>query len=159
MLGIDGEYPAAHRKAKFWRFLVKNCKKKSAVKHSTEKHILLNFVNLSPTFCPILYNNPGITWKMAANNPSHPDPGRREKISLTPHYHFQPLHRHLDISRAVTAEGSPLHIASSQTRTGDLWFPSECKSLNTKLPITKNGVLPITTLFFLKILFQFKNLS
>ena len=27
MLGIDGEYPAAHWKAKFWRFLVKNCKK------------------------------------------------------------------------------------------------------------------------------------
>ena len=85
--------------------------------------------------------------------------GRGGGISLTPHYHFQPLHRHLDISRAVTAESSPLHIASSQTRTGDLWFPSECKSLNTKLPITKNGVLPITTLFFLKILFQFKNLS
>ena len=27
MLGFDGEYPAVHLKAKFWRFLVNNCKK------------------------------------------------------------------------------------------------------------------------------------
>ena len=47
-----------------------------------------------------------------------------EGISLTPHYHFHPLHRHLDISRAITAESSPLHIGSSRTRTGNLWFPS-----------------------------------
>ena len=52
--GFDGEYPAVNPKAKFWRFLVKNCKK-SAVKHSVEKPILLNFVNLSSTFCPRLY--------------------------------------------------------------------------------------------------------
>ena len=26
-----------------------------------------------------------------------------EGISLTPHYHFHPLHRRLDISRAITA--------------------------------------------------------
>ena len=50
--------------------------------------------------------------------------GKGEGISLTPHYHFHPLHRHLDISRAITAESSPLHIASSRTRTGNLWFPS-----------------------------------
>ena len=34
------------------------------------------------------------------------------------------LHRHLDISWAITAESSPLHIVSSRTRTGNLWFPS-----------------------------------
>ena len=39
-------------------------------------------------------------------------------------YHFGPLHRHLDISRAITAESSPLHIASSRNWTGNLWFPS-----------------------------------
>ena len=50
--------------------------------------------------------------------------GKGEGISLTPHYHFHPLHRHLDISRAITAESSPLHIGSSRTRTGNLWFPS-----------------------------------
>ena len=33
-----------------------------------------------------------------------------EGISLTPHYQFHPLHRHLDIRRAITAESSPLHI-------------------------------------------------
>ena len=54
MLGFNGEFPAVHPKAKFWRFLVKNCKK-SAVEHSIEKPILLNFVNLSPTFCPKLW--------------------------------------------------------------------------------------------------------
>ena len=53
MLGFHGEYPLIHLKAKFWSFLVKNCKK-SAVKHSLEKPIFLNFLNLSPTFCPIL---------------------------------------------------------------------------------------------------------
>ena len=50
--------------------------------------------------------------------------GKGEDISLTPHYHFHPVHRHLDISRAITAESSPLHIGSSQIRTGNLWFPS-----------------------------------
>ena len=49
--------------------------------------------------------------------------GKGEGISLIPHYHFHPLHRHLDISRAITAESSPLDIASSRTRTGNLWFP------------------------------------
>ena len=49
--------------------------------------------------------------------------GKEEGIPLT-HYHFHPLHRHLDISRAITAESSPLHIASSQIRTGNLWFLS-----------------------------------
>ena len=50
--------------------------------------------------------------------------GKGEGISLTPHYHFHPLHRHLGISRAVAAESSPLHRASSRTRTGNLRFPS-----------------------------------
>ena len=50
--------------------------------------------------------------------------GRGEGISLTRHCHFHPLHRHLDISRATTAESSPLHVAGSRSRT---------KSLTTKL--------------------------
>ena len=50
--------------------------------------------------------------------------GMGEGVYLTPLYHFHPLHRHLDISWAITTESSPLHIASSQTRTGNLWFPS-----------------------------------
>ena len=53
-------------------------------------------------------------------------------ISITPHYHFHPLHRHLDISRAITAESSPLHIASSRTQTENFWFPSASR-LTTKL--------------------------
>ena len=50
MLGFDVDYPAFHPNAKFWRFLVKNCKK-SAVTHSKEKLILPNFGNFSPIFC------------------------------------------------------------------------------------------------------------
>ena len=38
-----------------------------------------------------------------------------EGIYLTPLYHFHPLHSHRDISRAFTAETSPLHIAGSRT--------------------------------------------
>ena len=48
--------------------------------------------------------------------------GRGEGISLTPHYHFHPRHRYLDMSRVITARSSPLHIASSRTRTGSPWF-------------------------------------
>ena len=47
-----------------------------------------------------------------------------EAISLIPLYHFHLLHRHFDISRVITAESSPLHIARSQTWTGNLWFPN-----------------------------------
>ena len=50
--------------------------------------------------------------------------GKGEGIYLTPLYHFHPLHRHLHISREITAGGSPLHIASSWTRTGNLRFAS-----------------------------------
>ena len=53
--------------------------------------------------------------------------GKGEGIYLTPLYHFHPLHRHLDISRAITAESSPLHIAGSRSRTGNLWFPSSSR--------------------------------
>ena len=50
--------------------------------------------------------------------------GKGEGISLTPHYHFHPLYRHLDINQEITAESSPLDIASSRTQNGNLWFIS-----------------------------------
>ena len=50
--------------------------------------------------------------------------GEGEAISLTPLYHFHPLRRHLEISRAINAESSPLNIVSSRVRTRNLWFPS-----------------------------------
>ena len=53
-------------------------------------------------------------------------------ISSTAFYHFHLLHRHLDISRAVTAERSPMHISSSWTWTRNIFF-SKCKLLTTKL--------------------------
>ena len=60
MLGLDGEYSVVHLIAKFWGFLVKNCKN-ATVKHSIEKTILLNFVNFSPTFCARLYQISALT--------------------------------------------------------------------------------------------------
>ena len=54
--------------------------------------------------------------------------GKGEGISLTPHYHFNPLHWYLDISRAITAENSPLHIVISWTWTGNLWCPSASRN-------------------------------
>ena len=49
---------------------------------------------------------------------------RGEAISLTPLYNLQMPHRYLDINRVVTAASSALHMTSSRTRTGNLWFPS-----------------------------------
>ena len=49
---------------------------------------------------------------------------KEEAVHLTPLYHFHSAQKHLDISRAITTESSPLHIASSGTGTGNLWFPS-----------------------------------
>ena len=40
---------------------------------------------------------------------------------FNPLYHFHQFPRHLGIRRAIAAESSPLRIASSQTRTGNLW--------------------------------------
>ena len=44
--------------------------------------------------------------------------GKKEVIFLTPLYHY-PLHKHLDISRAITAESSPLHIARGRAQAGN----------------------------------------
>ena len=63
--------------------------------------------------------------------------GKGEGISLTPHYHFHPPHRHLDISRAITAESSPPHIGSTGTRQNREPLVSKCKSLTTKLHTRK----------------------
>ena len=43
---------------------------------------------------------------------------------LTFLYYFHTLHKHLDISRTITAESSPLHITSSRTWTDNRRFPS-----------------------------------
>ena len=41
---------------------------------------------------------------------------------VNPHYHFHPLQRQLDISRVITAESLPLHIAYGRTQTGNPWL-------------------------------------
>ena len=54
--------------------------------------------------------------------------GKGEGIYLIPVYHYHPFHRQLDISRAIAAESSPLHIASSRNRTGNLCFRAQVAS-------------------------------
>ena len=51
--------------------------------------------------------------------------GKGECISLDPHYHFHTLYRQLDISRAITPESSPLHLARNRTRTGTFGFRAQ----------------------------------
>ena len=53
--------------------------------------------------------------------------GNGEAIFVTPLYQFHPLHRHLNITGVITTGSSSLHIASSRTRTGNLWFLSSCR--------------------------------
>ena len=48
-----------------------------------------------------------------------------EAISLTPPYHFRQLHEHLEVSRAIAAKSSPLHIASSWIRTETFGFQAQ----------------------------------
>ena len=47
--------------------------------------------------------------------------GKGESISLISHY----LHRHLDISWAITAESSLLHIASTGHEPGNFGLPAQ----------------------------------
>ena len=61
-------------------------------------------------------------------------------ISLTPLYHFSPLHRHLGISRLIAAESSPPRITTIRVRTRYLWFAKR-KLLATELRSLKNGIL------------------
>ena len=55
---------------------------------------------------------------------NHTTAGEEGGHVITPHYHFHPLHRHLNINRVITAERSPLHIGSSWTRTVNHCLPS-----------------------------------
>ena len=68
--------------------------------------------------------------------------GKGEGIYLTPLYHFHPLHRHLDISWVITTESSPLHIAGSWTRTGNLWFPSASRLPPSYAPLNHQATRP-----------------
>ena len=100
----------------FWRITLKiqgNVAKHSGECHQTFRGMLPNILgnNANHFFSVWVFFHEhsritGLQWK-------------GEGIYLTPHYHFLLLHRHLDISRAFTAESSPLHIASSRTRTGN----------------------------------------
>ena len=58
-------------------------------------------------------------------------------ISLTPHCHFHPIHRHLDISQPITGERSPL--------------PDSNKLLTTKLRSRKIIVDDIVLVFYEKV--------
>ena len=64
---------------------------------------------------------------------------REAAISLTPFYHFHPLHKQLDISPEITAGTYSLHIASTWTRNR-LSLVSDHKLLTTKLFALKRKI-------------------
>ena len=72
-----------------------------------------------------------------------------------PVYRLHPLHRHLDISWAITVENSPLHIASSRTLTGNLWFPSASRWPLSYVSFWGSVFFFITSDFFVKFLSWF----
>ena len=73
-----------------------------------------------------------------------------DAISLTPLHHFHPYHRHLDISREITLQSSPLQIVSSRTWNRNLHFPSVSQWpltrhwCLTKLTVSKTASIPFT---------------
>ena len=48
--------------------------------------------------------------------------GKGEAVSLIPLCHFHQLPWHLDITRAITVESSPLHTTRNRNRTGNFLF-------------------------------------
>ena len=71
--------------------------------------------------------------------------GKIVAIYLTLLYHFDPLQRHLDISRVVVLESSTLNKDSSRTRTLNLRFPS-----GSHIPINYAPLVPLTLLLLFK---------
>ena len=61
--------------------------------------------------------------------------GKRGMPLLTPFYYCYPLHRHLNIIRVITAESSPLHIATDWIWSGNPWLPSASRQ-----PLTANKI-------------------
>ena len=67
--------------------------------------------------------------------------GKEEGISLTPHYHFYPLHRHSGISLAIIAESSPLHLAA-ELELGTFDFQAQVAN---HWPTHPEGIKIVTT--------------
>ena len=64
---------------------------------------------------------------------NHRTAGGGESISLAPHCLYDLPYRHLHVNRVITAESSPLDIASNQTRIGLEPLVPERKLLTTML--------------------------
>ena len=81
-------------------------------------NIILALIALSELLCVIIYLFFFSVWDFFHKHSRLTGlQGKGENISLTPRYHFHPLRRHLDISRAITAESSPLraHLTISSS--------------------------------------------
>ena len=124
---LGSEYPTAIYWA--WLFLVLYNFRKSAVNHLSQS---LSFNNhCVKSVCIRSYSGPHFflifsIWVFFHDHSRITRlQGKGEGISFTPHYHFHPLYRHLDSSQTITAESSPLHIASSWTRTGTFGFRAQ----------------------------------
>ena len=102
----------------FLKSTVLNAQEHLQRSHSFIVNVLIwQFLNSSCSFFSI--------WVFFHENPRFTGQQRKGEIfCLTSLYHFYPLCRHLSISRTTTAGNSPLRIASSRTRTGNVWLRS-----------------------------------
>ena len=82
----------------------------------------------------------------------HRTSGKGEAFSLALLYHFHPLHRNLDVNRAIDAEGSPLHTANSPTRIGNLELLSTSWRIKIALNLKECDVVLLSFNFIQKYL-------
>ena len=75
--------------------------------------------NASQTFQTIFFNLGFLSRTFTIHKVAQEGEGYLFNFSLLP----PTLHRHFNISRAITAESSSLHIASSWTQIGNLKIP------------------------------------
>ena len=111
----------------FWEADIQECSQKIIVLRSSHQDVFCNIAiaNLCSISFSIFFFFFAIWVFFYEHSRITGLQGKGKGISLTPLYHFHQLQRHLDISRAITAESSPLHTASSRTRPGTFGFRAQ----------------------------------
>ena len=107
-----------------WQQVKRSCSDKRSIynEENKTKEKLSTLVNTIDNFFLLIYYKWWckhcvillLKWKHCIASPCH----QNEKHAHIFYLHL--LYKHLDISRPITAESLPLHIASSLTRTGNL---------------------------------------
>ena len=87
---------------------------------------------------------------------THHSMGRQKPI-LTNLYHFHLRRKHLDISKTITAESSPLSVVSDdRTQTRNLWLPNKFSEICTFNWEASTLLFTVSSLLFRNISAQIK---